>query len=61
VPTTVKQATLLQASRVFARREAPFGVAGSPDMGSELRLLEKVDPDVAVMLVPYVRNRVKVA
>jgi len=61
VPTTVKQATLLQASRVFARREAPFGVAGSPDMGSELRLLEKVDPDVAVMLIPYVRNRVKVA
>src|SRR6266540_947213 len=60
VPTPVKQATLLQASRVFARRESPYGIAGSPDMGSELRLLDKVDPDVAVMLVPYVRNRLRV-
>jgi hypothetical protein len=53
VPTTVKQACLLQASRVFARRGSPFGVAGSPDVGSELRLLAKVDPDVAVMLEDY--------
>ena len=55
VPDTVKQATLLQASRLFTRREAPFGVAGSPDLGSELRLLAKVDPDVAVVLGPYSR------
>jgi uncharacterized phiE125 gp8 family phage protein len=55
VPDTVKQATLLQASRLFTRREAPFGVAGSPDLGSELRLLAKVDPDVAVSLGPYIR------
>lgn len=51
-PDTVKQACLLQGSRVYARKEAPFGIAGSPD-GSELRLLAKVDPDVAVMLVGY--------
>lgn len=55
VPTTIKQAALLQASRLFTRREAPFGVAGSPELGSELRLLAKVDPDVAVVLGPYVR------
>lgn len=55
VPTTVKQATLLQASRFFKRRDAPFGVAGSPELGSELRLLAKVDPDVAVVLGPYLR------
>jgi len=59
-PATIKQATLLQASRVFARRESPYGVAGSPQMGSELRLLEKMDADVAVMLTPYVRKRLKV-
>lgn len=53
VPTAVKQACLLQASRVFARRGSPFGIAGSPDTGSELRLLAKVDPDVAVSLEPY--------
>jgi len=56
-PVTVKQATLLQSSRFFTRRNAPFGVAGSPDQGSELRLLAKLDPDVAVMLRPYRRVR----
>ena len=55
VPVPVQEATLLQASRFFKRRDAPFGVAGSPDQGSELRLLAKVDPDVAVMLGPYTR------
>ncbi|WP_020385928.1 phage gp6-like head-tail connector protein [Kribbella catacumbae] len=55
VPVAVKQATLLQASRFFTRRQAPFGVAGSPELGSELRLLAKVDPDVAVVLGPYIR------
>lgn len=55
VPVAVKQATLLQASRLFTRRNAPFGVAGSPEIGSELRLLAKVDPDVAVVLGPYQR------
>lgn len=57
VPDTVKQATLLQASRMFTRRNAPFGVAGSPDAGSEMRLLAKVDPDVVVALRGYGRTR----
>jgi hypothetical protein len=56
VPDTVKEACLLQASRVFARRGAPFGIAGSPDTGSELRLLAKLDPDVVVMLEDYRRK-----
>lgn len=55
VPVTVKQATLLQGARFFKRRDAAFGVAGSPEQGSELRLLAKVDPDVAVMLSGYQR------
>lgn len=55
VPDAVKQATLLQASRFYTRRFSPYGVAGSPSDGSEMRLLAKVDPDVAVMLTPYVR------
>lgn len=56
VPDTVKAATLVQAARYFTRQQAPFGVAGSPELGSELRLLQKVDVDVAVMLRSYVRN-----
>lgn len=55
VPDTIKQATLLQASRFFARRNSPWGIAGSPDDGSEMRLLARVDPDVAVMLGSYKR------
>ena len=57
VPPTVVAATKLQANRFFTRRSAPFGVAGSPDQGSEMRLLARVDPDVAVMLSDYKRPR----
>lgn len=56
-PGTVVEATKLQANRWATRRDAPFGVAGSPDVGSEVRLLAKVDPDVAVALRPYRRIR----
>jgi hypothetical protein len=57
IPDSVKKATKLQASRFFNRRNSPYGVAGSPDMGSELRLLAKVDPDVAVALKGFSRLR----
>jgi hypothetical protein len=56
-PATVTEATLLQGSRFLIRRNAPFGVAGSPELGNEMRLLSKVDPDVAVMLNAYKRAR----
>lgn len=55
VPKTVRTATLLQLNRIKTRQEAPFGVAGSPDNGSELRLLPKLDPDVAVMIKRFRR------
>lgn len=55
VPETIKAATIRQAARFYYRREAPFGVAGSPSVGSEIRLLSQVDPDVAVMVRPYRR------
>lgn len=57
VPGAVQQATLLQASRFSNRRDSPMGVAGSPEMGSELRLLARVDPDVAVSLARYSRRK----
>lgn len=57
VPSAVELACLLQASRWFARRNSPYGIAGSPEMGTELRLLAKLDPDVAVMLAGKVRYR----
>lgn len=55
-PSTIVNANLLQAGRFLKRRDSLFGVAGSPDMGNELRLLSKLDPDVAVMVAAYRRN-----
>ncbi len=55
VPVPVEQATYLQSSRFLSRRDSPYGIAGSPDQGSELRLLARVDPDVEVSLSDYRR------
>lgn len=55
VPDTIELATRLQVARLHARRDAPFGVAGSPEQGSELRLLDRLDPDVAQMIRAYYR------
>lgn len=55
VPSAIKEACLLQTARMFSRRQAPFGVAGSPELGSEVRLLAKLDPDVAVAVGPFTR------
>lgn len=56
VPKAVELTTKLQGSRFFMRREAPFGIAGSPENGSEMRLLAKVDPDLTVGLAHYRRR-----
>lgn len=58
IPVTIEQATGLQAGRLLSRRNALFGVAGSPEAGSEVRLLARLDPDVAV-LVPVYRRKVR--
>lgn len=57
VPTQVPAAALLQCARWNFRRDAPAGVAGSPDQGSEVRLLAKLDPDVATSLAGLSRPR----
>jgi hypothetical protein len=56
VPASVKQATILQASRVFTRLDSPLGVAGFGDMGA-MRVSRFVDPDVEMLLAPYRRMR----
>lgn len=56
IPDGIRQACLLQASRLLSRRDSPFGIAGSPETGSELRLLARLDPDVAVAVEPYRRR-----
>lgn len=55
VPDAIKLATMIQASRLFARRHAPFGILGSPETGGELRLLERLDADLMTSVRPYLR------
>lgn len=57
LPTPVKEATLLQASRLFTRLESPLGVAGFGDMGV-MRVSFKGDPDVLMLLAPFRKLRV---
>lgn len=56
VPSAVKIGLQLQAARLAARRDSPFGIAGSPTEGSEIRLLAQLDPDFRTALKPFVRE-----
>jgi hypothetical protein len=57
VPSQVTAAAYLQSARWNFRRDSPAGVAGSPEQGSELRLLDRLDPDVATTLAGLSRRR----
>jgi hypothetical protein len=51
-PADIKQACLILASRLWKRRETPFGVLSMPDIGTGVQL-RRTDPDVANLLDPY--------
>lgn len=51
VPAAVRQACLLQTSRVFRRADSPMGVAGFGEFGG-IRV-SQFDPDVKALLAPY--------
>lgn len=59
IPAAVREATLLQASRLYKRKDAPFGVAGSVEHG-QLQTITSIDPDVKQLLAPYRRQSVEV-
>lgn len=56
VPAAVKTAMFLQAARLAARRDSPFGISGSPSEQGEIRLLAQLDPDFRTSLKPLVRK-----
>lgn len=56
IPTAVKQATIIQASRIYKRLDSPLGVAGFGDLGV-MRVSSSLDPDVAQLVAPYRRMR----
>lgn len=55
-PDVIKEATMLQASRLNIRRDSPYGIAGGADGGGELRLLARLDPDITPLVVDYIRT-----
>ena len=57
VPAQVQAAALLQCARWNFRRDAPAGVAGAPEVGSQIRMLAKLDPDVSTTLSGLFRRR----
>jgi hypothetical protein len=60
VPRQVSEACIIQAVRLFKRgKEAPFGVVGASDMGQSI-VISKLDPDVEMLLKPFVRIGVTV-
>ena len=55
IPSEVNQACLIQSSRLFVRKQSPFGIAGTPELGT-VRLASRLDPDVEALLRPMKRN-----
>lgn len=53
-PAPVVEACYLQCERLYQRRNSPMGVAGPNEFG-QLTALAPFDPDVIMLLRPYVR------
>lgn len=56
-PSAVNEACLIQSIRLFKRKDAPFGVMGSGEMG-QMVAITSIDPDVRMLLEPYVKGKV---
>jgi hypothetical protein len=52
VPTAIKQATIIQSSRLFKRLDSPLGVLGMGDLG-QIRVSRYLDPDVEQLAMPF--------
>lgn len=57
VPAAIQQAAVLTAARIYKRLDSPLGVAGFGDLGA-IRVSRGLDPDVQMLVQPYVRERV---
>jgi hypothetical protein len=55
VPYEVELACKIQAARLFVRKQSPFGIAGSVELGT-VRLNSRLDPDVEMLLKTFRRN-----
>ena len=53
-PEDIERVCILQSSRTWARRTTPLGIAGTTQFGL-VKLIGDVDPDVMLMLRPYIK------
>lgn len=56
VPIAIKQATVIQGSRIFSRLQSPLAVAGFNELGV-VRVTRYLDPDVEQLVMPYRKMR----
>lgn len=54
VPAPVSEACILMCEKLFLRRDAIFGVVGSAEVGT-LKQVMKEDPEINLLLQPYVK------
>jgi hypothetical protein len=55
VPMSIKQATILMASRLYKRNDSPLGVAGFGEIG--VVRVSRLDPDVEALISPFKKPR----
>lgn len=55
VPISIKQAAIMQATRLYKRYDSPLGVLGFGDLG--VVRISRVDPDIGALLAPFVKRR----
>lgn len=52
VPADITEASLIQATRLYKRKDSPEGIIGSAEWG--VRNLSRRDPDVWALIEPYI-------
>jgi hypothetical protein len=55
IPEAISQATLLQATRLFKRKDTPFNVFGNEATGTQ-ELFSKMDPDAKQLIKGYIKR-----
>jgi hypothetical protein len=62
VPDAIEQATLIQASRFFQRKNSPMGFSGNPETGQPaVVFLTELDPDVKNLVNPFKKTTITLA
>ena len=56
VPIAIKQACVIQSSRIFTRLQSPLAVAGFNELGV-VRVTRYLDPDVEQLVMPFRKMR----